>query len=238
MPRTPYQVSALGKRKRSSTKRPSKRRRLAYSGKSTRTVNPQSMVVHRGIGLPDKLRTKLMYCESIALGNFTSSILQYKAFNLSQPYDPDPAIGGGQPTYYDQLSAIYNEVNVVGAKMTVTFVKTDNSGITSDGPYMVGVIGGVSSTPATTDAPTLCTTANSQWDILHTQATKNCVATYSPRMLSANGTNESSTLGTSAAYYGIVWASPQGTAVTGVVNAIVSIEYICDFFSLNQVIDY
>jgi len=56
-------------------------------------------------------------------------------------------------------------------------------------------------------------------------------------MINADGVNAAGTGNTATQYYGNVWASPQGTAVTGAVNAIISIEYIVDFFSPKQVVD-
>ena len=41
---------------------------------TSRGTNPQNMVVHRGIGLPDKFRTRLVWNQAIALTGFSSAI--------------------------------------------------------------------------------------------------------------------------------------------------------------------
>lgn len=199
---------------------------------------PQTFLVHRGIGLPDKLRTKIMYAESLTLGPFTPATLS-KAFNLSTPYDPDPAIGGGQPTYWDQLSTIYQAYNVVGAKMTARFATPDNTGVTNNGPYMIGITGSRASTLSTTDAPTLSTQPQTGHDLIVEGLTKTLSTMYYPSMLNADGTNQGRTSGvtpTPTAYYGIVWASPQ-VAATGAMTIVVTIEYTVDFYDLLPVID-
>ena len=228
----------LGKRKRTSKSSAiTKRRKSAYTSRSKQNSNPGSFVIHRGVGFPDKFRTKLQFCDSIVLGNFNSTITQFKAYALNNPYDPDPAIGGGQPTFYDQFAALYNNYQVAGAKMTVIFTKTNNSGVTADGPYMCGVITQYSSTLSSTDAPTLCTTPNCQWDVLHEDANKTVVATYSPKMLNTVGLVNVFTSSSPSSMYGLIWASPQGTAVTGTVNAVVMIEYVVDFYNLKETVD-
>lgn len=228
----------LGKRKRSSKSTSvTKRRKKTYTSSSKQNSNAGSFLIHRGVGFPDKFRTKLQFCDSIALTGFNTSITQYKAFSLSSAYDPDPAIGGGQPTWFDQFASIYNNYQVAGAKMTVIFTKTNNSGVTGDGPYMVGVISQVSNALATTDSPTLCTTPNCQWDVLHEDTNKTVVATYSPKMLNTAGLNNALTVQNASPFYGLVWASPQGSAGTGIVNVVVMIEYIVDFYNLKEVVD-
>lgn len=199
---------------------------------------PQTFLVHRGIGLPDKLRTKLMYAESVTLGPFTPATL-FKAFNLSTPYDPDPAVGGGQPTYWDQLTTIYQTYNVVGAKVTARFASPDNTAVVNNGPFMIGITGSRSATLSTTDAPTLSTQPQTAHDVIVEGMTKTLSTMYNPRMLNADGTNQGYTNGvtpTPIPYYVLVWASPQ-VASTGSVNIVVTVEYTVDFYDLKPVID-
>ena len=60
------------------------------------------MVVHRGIGLPDKFRTRLIWNQAVVLTGFSSAHQSY-AVRLNGPYDPQVALGGSQPQYYDML---------------------------------------------------------------------------------------------------------------------------------------
>lgn len=200
-------------------------------------MNPQSMLIHRGIGLPDKFRTKLVFCDNIGFGNF-SPITLSRAYNLASPYDPDPALGGQQPNYFDQLSAIYERCNVVGSKITAKFAVPDNQDVVGNGPYHVGVVTRQdSSSLPTSDSALVATMPNCSSDLMTAQQTKTVVATYKPGFMRADSVNESSTSGTPSPYYAIVWASPQGTAITGSINCLVMIEYIVDFYNLKAVYD-
>lgn len=216
---------------------PPRTKRSAYLPFNMKTgTNPQSMLIHRGIGFPDKFRTKLVFCESVVLGPFTP-ITVSKAYNLAAPYDPDPAVGGGQPTYYDQFALIYNAYNVVGAKMTCKFAVPDNNGVSNNGPFHIGLIGQTSTSLVTTDSPTLATQANCSTDLLSQQQTKTLVCTYKPSFINSDGTNQASTSAVATPYYGLAWASPQGSAATGTVNVLIMVEYIVDFFNLKGVVD-
>lgn len=46
--------------------------------------------------------------------------LVHKQFNATGMYDPDPAIGGHQPLFFDQLSLIYDHYTVIGAQIKWT----------------------------------------------------------------------------------------------------------------------
>lgn len=212
-------------------------RSKSYTPVNTRVgTNSQNFLVHRGIGFPDKYRTRLMYCESVTLGPFAPATL-FKPFSLSSPYDPDPAIGGGQPTWFDQLTSIYGKYNVVGSKMTARFGIPDNNAVTNNGPYMIGVTTQTgSSSLTTTDSPTLATQPNTGHDLIVQGETKTLTCTYAPRLLNADGVNQSATNSVATSFFGLVWASPQ-VAATGSINIVVTIEYIVDFFELQRVVD-
>ena len=66
------------------------------------------MVVHRGIGLPDKFRTRLVWNQAIALTRFSSAITQVYSVRMNGPFDPQAALGGTQPQYYDMLASMYS----------------------------------------------------------------------------------------------------------------------------------
>ena len=70
-------------------------------------TNPAHMVVHRGIGLPDKFRTRLIWNQAVVLTGFSSAHQSY-AVRLNGPYDPQVALGGSQPQYYDMLASMYS----------------------------------------------------------------------------------------------------------------------------------
>lgn len=209
---------------------------------SNRGSQPGNLVIHRGIGMPDRFRTKLVWTESIALGSFGTAITQSYAVGMNNPYDPQASIGGNQPAFYDQLIAIYKYCGVVGSKMSVTFALPSTVTV-GDGPYICGILSANSTSLPTTDAPTLCASDNTVHTVISQGGqTKTVTQTYSPR----NNVNKdvydlqvatSATGGPSTAWYGVVFASPQGSSTTGIVNAIITIEYACEFYNLNPIID-
>lgn len=66
-------------------------------------VMSDRILLYRGVGLPDELFTNLVYSNT---KTFTSSTIAYSQMQSSL-YDPDPAIGGGQPSFFTALSVIY-----------------------------------------------------------------------------------------------------------------------------------
>jgi len=45
-----------------------------------RGAAPAGMVIHRGVGMPDRFRTRLEFSESIVLSSFGTSITQFMGF--------------------------------------------------------------------------------------------------------------------------------------------------------------
>lgn len=77
----------------------------------------------RTVGFPITLTTKLRYnfVSKLALNSGNAYSNQY-ILSLNSLYDVDVTGTGGQPQYYDQLTTVYNEYQVYGAKVTVTLV--------------------------------------------------------------------------------------------------------------------
>lgn len=76
-----------------------------------------------GIGFPDRLRCHLKYCQIITM---TVAASMYQVFNANSLFDPDNTGTGHQPTYFDQLSAVYKKYLVVGVQMTVEIINHDS----------------------------------------------------------------------------------------------------------------
>ena len=161
-------------------------------------------------------------------------------YNIVSLFDPQVALGGGQPTYFDQLALVYGRYIVNGAKVTATFSR-GTSTTANVGPYLCGI--------QTSDSTALPTTAPGGLI-----STPNCVAkfvsqddgsvpitqTYSKRQtypdfdsaLQAR-TNADPTL----AWYAKVFAGPQGVDIDVPINVMVIIEFNATFSDLKQVID-
>lgn len=79
----------------------------------------RSIITTQDYGFPDTYKTKLkinVYAHLVATG--TTNNWVYRANSL---FDPEYAMGGNQPRYYDQLSAIYNKYLVLSCKAKVEF---------------------------------------------------------------------------------------------------------------------
>lgn len=82
-----------------------------------RRFKPSRIVNKRPGIIADRYYTKLSY---ISHQNITStggiSVLDFRG---NGPFDPEVAVGGGQPFGFDQLSALYNQVLVFGSKILI-----------------------------------------------------------------------------------------------------------------------
>jgi len=198
------------------------------------------MAVFRGIGFPDKLRARLLWSDDFKLGPFSVVTTATAGVRMNSAYDPDPALGGGQPTYFDQFALIYNNYKIVGAKCTVKFACPNNTGVTNDGPYQIGILGSGTSGIPTTDPGFLVTAPNTVSDFLTGDQTKTLTQTYSSTFFNDNpaGVEAAVNANPSLPYYANVWASPRGGGgITGYVVAYVTVEYLIEFFNLKPVID-
>lgn len=79
--------------------------------------------VPRGIpvGCPKEMRVKLMYHCQTVMAAPAAGIAAYTTYRANGPFDPEVAIGGAQPRYYDEWSAIYQQVTTVKSKITCQF---------------------------------------------------------------------------------------------------------------------
>ena len=93
----------------------------------------------------------------------------------------DNAVGGGQPTYWDQLSTVYSRYKVNGAKITATFSKSSTISA-NEGPYICGIECSDSTSLPTTNAGVLISTPNTSFRIVGQEdGSKSVVATYSSK---------------------------------------------------------
>jgi len=79
--------------------------------------------IPRGIplGCPKEMRVKLRFHANLVMAAPAAGAAVYATYRANGPFDPDFAVGGAQPRYYDQWSAIYNSVTTVGSTITAHF---------------------------------------------------------------------------------------------------------------------
>ena len=89
---------------------------------------------------PNGLLTKHKYSDSFMLeGNYLQEDIQSNAmqsFRTSSLYDPDRTGTGHQPLFYDEMSTIYNQYRVLGAKCTIRFVNVCNEPVQVFGAHL------------------------------------------------------------------------------------------------------
>jgi len=192
-------------------------------------------------GFPEVLRTSLRYQDQYTLTSSSGSAAQW-LFRLNSLFDPDLTGVGHQPLYFDQLSGIYQYYRIRSTRMHVTFLPlTDDTELTTTGPYEVGV--GANST--STFSSTLNTVAeqnNSKVALLPRDKSAQPVSltlTYQPkRDLGVAFTDDtvSASIGGSpaATYYGAIFAADLNLT-SGAVKAVVTLTFDAEFFQQNGI---
>lgn len=69
-------------------------------------------------GITPTLKTRLIYSENYNISTDGVGIYWHN-FRLNGLYDPDASLGGHQPYFYDQLTALYNKWTVTGCKVNI-----------------------------------------------------------------------------------------------------------------------
>jgi hypothetical protein len=65
--------------------------------------------------------TVLPWAWATGLSSPATTLTGVVTYRLNGPYDPDAAVGGGQPRGYDQLTPIYDQYRVVRADVEIIF---------------------------------------------------------------------------------------------------------------------
>lgn len=138
-------------------------------------------------GFPDRLRTKLHYCDVVQLSASAGSPGLWQ-FRLNNMFDPDLTGVGHQPQWYDQLSAVYSYVSIAASKIKVTFIPANVSDTEANdkGPYICGIttVSGTSTFSAAS-YPALLEDGNSVHSVIvDKQGSNNAVTltqTYDPK---------------------------------------------------------
>lgn len=88
-----------------------------------------------GLGIPGSMRTKLKYVVNDTMSSASGGVDQ-RFYRAGGAYDPEFAIGGHQPMYYDQYSVLYNHYIVHGSTIKVTISPQGSTAWANPG-YMV-----------------------------------------------------------------------------------------------------
>lgn len=93
-------------------------KRNAGTGRGYLGDAPMELVIHRGLGFPQRFRAKLRYNENVSLSSTGGSLNAY-TFVANGLFDPNNTGTGHQPMYFDQYMLIYNHYKVLGSIINV-----------------------------------------------------------------------------------------------------------------------
>lgn len=235
-------------------RRPVSARRFAKSRKarsSKKTFTPPrkgggplnagliTRISRNNYGFPDRLKTKLQYCDVIQLAASAGSPAVWQ-FRMTSCFDPDYTGTGHQPQWFDQLAGVYQAYRVLGSKITVTFSPNQVSDIEANdkGPYIVGITGNENVSFGSANYPALLEDANSVNTVLGDKQGANNVKTlsltYSPmRDMDSDPLDQSlralTSNNPSRNFYANVWALDMSEASNQDVVAKVQIEFMVEF---------
>lgn len=193
-------------------------------------------------GFPKTYTCKLRYVDEVSLNPLVTGIDEV-AFRANGAFDPYQPVGGHQPYWWDQLSAVYDIYTVIGAKITVSFAPDTSTNVN---PGYFGVMAsGESALPAFSSVAQLLEARGNRAGMagaLMTQTQPNVVSTsFSPKRwfglksLPSGGAYSGYTGGlttgttpTKECYFN-VWSASAGSNDPGQMNFKVVIEYIVRF---------
>lgn len=203
-------------------------------------TNAANHVVFRGIGFPDRLTTNLVYSESLVLDPSVGTPCPFQTFRLNSAFDPFEPLGGTQPTYFDQLAAVYSRYIVNGSKITVSFSRSTTTAA-NVGPYLCGIQCSDLNTLPTTDAGILVSAPNTTARFVSDQDGTVMITSTFSRKQTYPDLDDASQARTNANpsvnWIAKVFAAPQGVDVDVPINVLVMIEYNITFSDIVQVID-
>jgi hypothetical protein len=79
---------------------------------------------------PKMLKNTLKYVENWSASTNANGFA-YVQWNVNGLFDPQAALGGHQPLYFDTMTSIYNEYHVVASRIKITPCYTDITAATS-----------------------------------------------------------------------------------------------------------
>lgn len=198
--------------------------------------------VNVGRGFPKKMVMTHRYVDSKLLSTGTGGITVTANMACNGMYDPDVGIGGHQPYYFDQMSAIYDHYTVIGSKIKVTFVTQGTQTGTALSPAVCGIFVNDDSTltaawPALAEHPSsVCKLSPvSGSGIAVATAKWSAKKTFGGAPLSNDNLQGTSSANpTELSVYTIFVNSEAATAVTNV-TVMIEIEYIAVWDELRDV---
>lgn len=197
-------------------------------------------IVRTSFGFPDLFETTLPYADTFTLTTAAAGTAVSKYYSMNGCYDPDPALGGAQPMWFDQFTAVYDRYTVLRARAKVTFMVAAGTTTANIGPWSCGVITDRNTTSASTNPAVLIEAQNSNAKHLSGDYKEVvCTATYSPWTSLGKTSWDDSIAGSVSSNPGSgwwvgAWAATYGTTGATDVRCVIEIQYDVRFFSVND----
>lgn len=237
---------AFAKRQKGSRRALVNARRIATDDQRFRA--PVPLTRGPSYGFPDKLVTRLRYCDHYTLtGN--AGVIGNQVMRANSCFDPDLTGVGHKPMWFDQFcgaspSAPYGRYRVIGSKIKATFSTSSPPSLvaTNVGPIVVYILKDNNSTLNATSDIQIRETSGSKFAFISDKSGGHNVATvvntYSPNrdigMAIGDDTIEAPyNANPSQGYYWHVGKIDDTGA--GAVVAYVEIEYLVEFFQRNEI---
>lgn len=186
--------------------------------------------------VPKTKLVKLRYCETLQLDAGGTDVAVEHRFRANSVYDPDRTAVGHQPMYFDQLAAIYESYEVLGAKIKVAFSPTASTAC------LVGVIRDNDTSTTYNNRTALMENPSSRYKVISPESktlTMSCNwsarKTFGPNynrddneaLVTTNPVNESDF---------VIWAINQhATEDPSGINCMVTIDYIVKFSERKEI---
>jgi len=122
-----YSASQMSNPSYPVARRGAKRARSSPSARAaTKKFVPSTvprMVTVKNSPLPLRLMNTVKYVEELQVATDATGF-GYHQISANGLYDPNLALGGHQPMYFDQLTALYNHYHVMKSKIKITAIRT------------------------------------------------------------------------------------------------------------------
>jgi len=186
------------------------------------------------------LTTNLLYAESFILDPSVSTPCPFQVYLINSVFDPNWAIGGGQPTYFDQLATVYDRYIVNGAKISATFSRSTATAA-GIGPYLCGIQMSDQATLPSTSPSQLMSSPNTIARLVSQEDGSTTVTqTYSRAKVYPDFTdalNPRTTANPTIGWFAKVFATPQGINIDEPINCTIIVEFNVTFSDTKQVVD-
>ncbi len=230
----PYrQSSRYRKRSRYAPRRRGRRSYIAGRRKGQSSV----LTVPRGVsGLPDRIRMKCKWSTRVALTS-TSGAYAPHIFAGNGPFDPDTSGAGNQPTYYDEMSAMYLRQLTYGSSIDL---RIGNAGVSAGAQNYVYAVSPITTATAPTTMPDTRSLPYTRWRLGNLSDRGNNINHYmstarilgQPKQATAITTDVSSVIGALPAreWFWLVAVESLDQSTTSIEFIYVTITYYIEFY--------